>query len=267
MDKFWSDKAWDDYLYWQAQDKRTLRRINKLIKNGRYYLIRCKDVNAKRLLGEDFPCGVDEFDCTVHRILTRTQSKKRWAQPEKGDEYRVICKDVAFDYIKDGVGQEYGMDIRIVRVRLDGGSYVNIVTNLPSKEFSAKELRELYHMRWGIETSFRELKHTIGAIAFHSRKVEYIKQEIWARLILYNFCTIVTGHVVIIAKKDTRHEYQVNFTMAMKVCIHFVRLRPERPPPDVEALIGTYVLPVRPDRQYPRQKRFQLPVSFTYRFS
>ena len=27
----WSQKAWDDYLYWQQQDKKFLKRINKLI--------------------------------------------------------------------------------------------------------------------------------------------------------------------------------------------------------------------------------------------
>ncbi|MGB3208076.1 MAG: Txe/YoeB family addiction module toxin [Crinalium sp.] len=27
----WTDEAWADYLYWQEQDKKTLRRINKLI--------------------------------------------------------------------------------------------------------------------------------------------------------------------------------------------------------------------------------------------
>lgn len=31
MRKLWSDKAWGDYLYWQTQDKQTLKRINKLI--------------------------------------------------------------------------------------------------------------------------------------------------------------------------------------------------------------------------------------------
>lgn len=29
----WSDDAWDDYLYWQAQGKKTLKRINLLIKD------------------------------------------------------------------------------------------------------------------------------------------------------------------------------------------------------------------------------------------
>ena len=27
----WGSKAWKDYLYWQAQDKKTLKRINRLI--------------------------------------------------------------------------------------------------------------------------------------------------------------------------------------------------------------------------------------------
>ena len=26
-----TDRAWNDYLYWQAQDKKTLRRVNALI--------------------------------------------------------------------------------------------------------------------------------------------------------------------------------------------------------------------------------------------
>jgi len=31
MNKTWHDIAWKDYLYWQSQDKKTLKRINKLI--------------------------------------------------------------------------------------------------------------------------------------------------------------------------------------------------------------------------------------------
>lgn len=33
MNKVWSDLAWDDYLYWQAQDRKTLKKINSLIKD------------------------------------------------------------------------------------------------------------------------------------------------------------------------------------------------------------------------------------------
>lgn len=33
MQKLWADRAWDDYLNWQNQDKKTLRKINDLIKD------------------------------------------------------------------------------------------------------------------------------------------------------------------------------------------------------------------------------------------
>ena len=33
MRLLWEDRAWDDYLYWQTQDKKTLKRINALIKD------------------------------------------------------------------------------------------------------------------------------------------------------------------------------------------------------------------------------------------
>ena len=34
MQKIWFDEAWEDYLYWQVQDKKTLKRINSLIKDA-----------------------------------------------------------------------------------------------------------------------------------------------------------------------------------------------------------------------------------------
>ena len=33
MKKIWFDEAWDDYVYWQGQDKKTLKRINALLKD------------------------------------------------------------------------------------------------------------------------------------------------------------------------------------------------------------------------------------------
>jgi len=33
MNKVWSDEAWDDYVYWQLEDKKALKRINQLLKD------------------------------------------------------------------------------------------------------------------------------------------------------------------------------------------------------------------------------------------
>ena len=33
MNKVWHDEAWDEYVAWQKEDKKTLKRINDLIKD------------------------------------------------------------------------------------------------------------------------------------------------------------------------------------------------------------------------------------------
>lgn len=31
MNKIWQEEAWNDYIYWQKQDRKTLKRINQLL--------------------------------------------------------------------------------------------------------------------------------------------------------------------------------------------------------------------------------------------
>lgn len=33
MKILWDERAWDDYCYWQMQDKKTLKRINMIVKD------------------------------------------------------------------------------------------------------------------------------------------------------------------------------------------------------------------------------------------
>ena len=98
----------------------------------------------------------------------------------------------------------YDMEFRIVCIRLDNGTYICIATNLSEEEFPLEEINKLYRMRWSEETSFRELKYTIGLITWHSSKYDGILQEIDARMILYNFCELVTS---CIGLHKSRHHY------------------------------------------------------------
>ena len=228
------------------------------------FLVRAKDINVKRLLNLDtLP---DHIDTSVDIILSRTQSIKKRLYPDFAHKYRYISREVSFDYIKHGSLDEYTLSLRIVRFEVADGVFHNIITNLPPDIFSSDDIMHLYRLRWNIETSFRDLKHTIGATNFHSKTVELIQQEIWARLILFDFCAIITLHVVIV-QKNTKFVYQVNFAMAMKICHDFLRLKIFEPPPDVESLIGNFTLPIRLERTFARQHRFQIPASFCYRFS
>lgn len=230
------------------------------LEKGAYFAIRAKDINTKRLLG--ISCLSGQLDQWADVILTRSNSKKKRRHPELASCYRYICKAVPFDFITDSC-PEYCMRLRVVRFEIAEGVYENIITNLPTGEFSLEQIKHIYHLRWGQETSFRDLKHTIGATHFHSKSPEFIEFEILCRMTLYNFCTIITMEVPI-KKKTDKWEYQVNLSMAIKICFAFLTNHMDAG--KVNGLISRYILPVRPDRTYARQLRFQSPASFAYRF-
>lgn len=228
------------------------------------FLVRAKDIYIQRLLGNDMPAGQEEFDITVDRIITRSNAKKKRSHPEKPEQYRFVDKKTAFDYIEPGSSDEYHLQLRVVRVKIKDGVYENLITNLPPEEFSMEDLRILYYIRWGIETSFRELKHAVGATDFHSKSVKYITHEVWARLLLYNVCALITA-LAVVKQNDTKYLYQVNYTMAIKNCHDFLRQKRSEQPMDIVGLIEKYILPIRPDRNFARQHRFQTPMKFAYR--
>lgn len=230
------------------------------LEKGCFFAIRAKDVNVKRLLAlNSLP---DQMDRWAEVILTRSRAKKKMLHPELKSLYRYICKEVSFDFITDS-NPEYRMRLRVVRFQIAEGVYENIITNLPKDEFSPEQIRHIYHLRWDQETSFRDLKHTIGTGNFHAKSPEHIEFEILCRMTLYNFCTIITMETAI-KKKTGKWTYQVNLSMAIKICFAF--LSDHMGPGNINDLISRYILPIRPDRTYARQLRFQVPASFAYRF-
>lgn len=169
-----------------------------------------------------------------------------------------------FDYLPPKSDETYRLTFRIARFKITENSYEVIVTNLDRFKFSTSKLKEIYQLRWGIETSFRELKYAIGLTNFHAKKVDYIKQEIFARLTLYNYCEMITSHVVEGNSNFTQTK-QVNFTIAIYICREYLRKKRQLSPPDVIKLIEKHTLPVRSGRRDPRKVQVQATVSFLYR--
>lgn len=228
---------------------------------GWKYAIRVKDIASNGILSSLKLPKTDEFDVTVTKILTRKQTNDVKSHPEL---YKFLPQNATFDYLDLHKNKFYPISFRVVRFKISEDTYETIITNLEPEEFPAEKIKELYHLRWGIETSFRELKYAIGLTSFHSKKVEHITQEIFARLTMYNFCELITMYVVV-QQKHTKHSYQVNFTRAIQVCRHYFRYQSKISPPDVEALIRKNILPVRNGRKDPRKVKATKVVSFLYR--
>jgi len=180
------------------------------------------------------------------------------------NHYKCVRNGKPFDFLPSTSRKAdpllfYELSFRVVRFMISEDSYETVITNL---DFPPDELMRPYAMRWGIETSFRDLKYTIGLSAFHSKKVEHILQEIFARLTMYNFAERITACVVI-RRGSKKLAYQANFSAAVHICREF--LRGNVLPPDVEALLARFISPVRPGRKRTRKLTSKGFVGFLYR--
>lgn len=238
--------------------------IAHFTENNAKFVLRAKDVRGKKSMLSTLGLpDEEEFDVIVKRFLTRSNRKEHRTNP---NVYKYIA-DSPLDYLDNDKDSLYCMSFRVVRFKMsdkDGGSYQSIITNLPQYEFSASEIKDLYALRWGVETSFRELKYDIGITSFHSKNIDFIVQEIFAKLILYNFCLIISMNVVV-EDTGTKYQYQVNISMAIPICVEFLFRSGNDPPMNVEKLIGKYISPIRPGRSYPRYVKARRHIGFNYR--
>ncbi len=235
---------------------------------GGKFLIRIKDITSYGGIA----CGLalpdqEEFDVSINLYLSRKQTAEFKELYKDHNQARFIPSSVIFDYLtvknKRSIPvAPYLLSFRVVRFPISDTSYETVITNLDETNFPSYELKQLYAMRWGIETSFRKLKYTIGLLHFHTKKVEHIFQEIFAALIMYNFCELITSTVVI-HKANKKYVYKANFSVAVHICRQF--LLKDISPPDLEALIAKNISPVRPGRSRPRKLSPKGAISFLYR--
>ena len=146
----------------------------------------------------------------------------------------------------------YDLKFRVVRFQLDTGMYETLVTTLPRNKFSCDDLKALYHSRWGIETSFRELKYATGLVNIKAKGVDAALQEVYISLIKYNYCESIIGEIVIYQSKQNKHIYVVNHTAAIQLCLDFYR-EGSKNSRKLELDIVRHTLPHRPGRKDKRK--------------
>jgi len=222
------------------------------------YVMRVKDIHSNGILS-GFNLPDKEFDRTITVNISNYQRNAYKSLPN----YRFSPSVARFDF-SDKENTVYSLTFRVVRIRLNDGRYQCLTTDLLN-DFSSDDLKYLYNLRWGIETSFRELKYSVGLVNFHAKKKDSIIQEIFARLTLHNFCKSIVQNTIMM-NRDTTHNYQINFVMAVHLCRQFLRLY-NTISFNVEALICRYLSIIRHHRSFVRNIKTQTYISFSYRVS
>lgn len=160
-------------------------------------------------------------------------------------------------------GNYYPMKFRICRFQLGNGEFETVATSLP-RSFTLEDVKTLYHLRWGIETGFRDLKYTLGLVNLHGRSDAFAEQEIYANLTAFNFTSRICQNVIVRQPKEGVYAYRINFKMAVALCREFIRTLGA----DSEKLaqqIARYTVPIRPRRADQRDLRVKGFPGFVYR--
>ena len=226
------------------------------------FLIRVKQ--SRSAMREVAKLPMMELDCTIRPTITTTQTNE-----DKQNGYihlQVSKKSKAGSKTRRGrwdFPSPYPMKLRVCRFLLDNGEFETVATSLP-RSFSLDDIRELYHLRWGVETAFRDWKYTLGLVNLHGKSDAFAEQEIYASLTAFNFASRVCREVVVRQPKNGVYAYKVNFKMVVMLCKEYLRT----PRADSEKLseeIARHTVPIRPNRQDERNLKAKGFAGFVYR--
>ena len=239
----------------------SFKTIAHLIESMVKFVIRAKDLDSNGFLHTLHLPPEGEIDIDVNKILTPSNRKIYL-----NDDRYVWVRRHVFDLWDSD--EKYSIHFRLVRIKLDDGNYECLVTNLPRDKFSMKKLKKLYHLRWGVENAYRDLKYSIDLLHFHGKSAQAVLQEIFCSLTMFNYCAYLCVHADILhVPKKTKYRYKVNFANAVGPCRAYLHGSIS----EIELLdrLRLAPVPIRPDRHIKRRSRIEEQSSreFNYRAS
>ena len=206
----------------------------------------------------ELDCNISFSICTTQKNSDKQNQNYVFLQVPKKSKPGARTRRGRWDF-----DNYYPMKFRICRFQLDNEEFETVATSLPPS-FTLADIKNLYHLRWGIETSFRDLKYTLGLVNLHGKSDAFAAQEIYANLTAFNFASRICREVIVRQPKEGVYAYKVNFKMAVALCREFIRT----PKADVDKLlddIARYTVPIRPGRQDQRDLRVKGFPGFVYR--
>lgn len=153
--------------------------------------------------------------------------------------------------------------LRLVKVILDTGEIEILATSLiDEKEYPTEIFKELYFMRWGVETNYDHLKNQIEIENFSGRTVLAIEQDFYASILMANFQSLIirdTEKEMDLGDKKKKHPYKINRNLSFAYMKdRFIRILLSDDPryyAQLKELFKVEPVPVRNGRKFERYKK------------
>jgi hypothetical protein len=165
------------------------------------------------------------------------------------------------------IGEDSTLQLRVLKVILKSGECEMLITNVLEKEkLLYNEIVEIYGKRWGIETSFDELKNKLEIENFSGKKPIVIKQDFHATILIYNIAALFKNEAEDQLKenrgKTQKYDYKINKNVLfskvryklIKLILEPNRKKKEKMFDNILIEIKHNIVPIRKNRNNPRDK-------------
>lgn len=143
--------------------------IAEMVKQNKHFVIRCKRssfIEAQELYESNVPI--------ISKVVTLRPAYKNLGK---------IKKTTLPDKVR----------VRLLKFTLSNNEPEVVVTSLIDEQvFSIENIKNIYGLRWGVETFFGKLKSRLNIENFTGKNLNSIKQDIWSTIFLSNLETIMT---------------------------------------------------------------------------
>jgi Transposase DDE domain len=156
------------------------------------------------------------------------------------------------------------LKVRMVKVKLPTGEVEILLTSLyDEKLFTLADLKYLYGLRWGIETTYGKQKNQQQMEQFSGHRVICIQQDYAAGLFVANLQSLIEKqceHYLQKINATRKYDYRINRNISwawlkQNIVILFLQNKPEEILSNLQKAFERNLEPVRPGRQKPRVKK------------
>src|SRR5699024_2835902 len=226
----------------------SMRLVDQMMDAGQKFVMRMDNQKLKRY-SDQVASGQDKtFDMTFDRIQTNTYRKDRRFRT------KLMNKTYTLRFVK----------IPLVKAETGEAYDEVLLTNLTADEFSLDGLRELYRLRWEIETAYNVLKNRMKLEEFSGMKERLILQDIYCCVWLYNLTMIqiIEANEAEEIPQD-RYKYEMKRNMSIAIGVvktYFIKslmskTKKERKEnmDQMSILLMKHLVPIRPNRSTKRR--------------
>ena len=169
------------------------------------------------------------------------------------------------------VKSKISVKVRVLQIHLKDSKNNDIneilLSNIFDDDFTPEDFKELYHLRWGIETKYDDIKNKLKIESFSGTSPLAIRQDFFATMFLNNLASIMIAENAdeideLHNSEQNKYQYKANINttvslLSEKVIQLFIVSRREQKKilKFIYSEIQHSVVPIRPHRSNPRCRK------------